>query len=74
MNTFKTKFIDVKLDQKEFSTTSVKAVKEIYASKFQIAKHNVKALDFRKCLNALRELQIPEPIYTMSPNGNIIES
>ncbi|MFT5602952.1 MAG: hypothetical protein ACI9N1_003214 [Flavobacteriales bacterium] len=56
MNTFKTKFIDVKLDQKEFSQTSVKAVKEIYASKFQIAKHNVKALDFRKCLSALKEL------------------
>mgnify|MGYP003649131023 CR=1 FL=1 len=41
----------------EFSPTSIKAVKEIYASKFQIAKHNVKALDFRKCLNALIELK-----------------
>ena len=59
MNTFKTKFTDVKLDQEDFSfsPTSIKAVKEIYASKFQIAKHNVKALDFRKCLNALIELK-----------------
>ena len=57
MNTFKTKFIDVKLDQKEFSPTSIKAIKEIYASKFGISKNNIKALDFRKCLEALRDIQ-----------------
>jgi hypothetical protein len=54
MITFKTKFIDVKLDQKEFSQTSVKAVKEIYATEFGIAKQNIKNLDFRICLTALK--------------------
>jgi|TARA_R110000803_G_scaffold181109_1_gene243498 hypothetical protein len=72
MNTFKTKFIDVKLDQKEFSQTSVKAVKEIYASKFQIAKHNVKALDFRKCLSALRELKNNKLTDTVLPTSDIV--
>jgi hypothetical protein len=68
MITFKTKFIDVKLDQKEFSPTSIRAVKEIYASKFQIAKHNINSLDFRKCLKALRDLKLGkfEPISTDS--------
>ena len=55
MITFKTKFIDVKLEQKEFSQTSIKAVKEIYASEFGVAKHNIKNLDFRICLDALKE-------------------
>ena len=72
MNTFKTKFIDVKLDQKEFSQTSVKAVKEIYASNFQIAKHNVKALDFRKCLSALRELKNNKLTDTVLPTSDIV--
>ena len=63
MNTFKTKFIDVKLDQKEFSQTSVK---------FQIAKHNVKALDFRKCLSALRELKNNKLTDTVLPTSDIV--
>ena len=52
---FKTKFKDVNVFQKEFSTTSVKAVKEIYAERYGVEKHNIKSLSFSKCLSKLRQ-------------------
>jgi len=54
---FVSRFKDVNLYQKTFSATSVKAIKEIYAEKFQIQKHNIKTLDFSKCINTLRKLK-----------------
>lgn len=54
---FVSRFKDVNLYQKSFSATSVKAVKEIYAEKMGIEKHNIKTLDFQKCVKALRELK-----------------
>ncbi len=73
-NKFVSRFKDVNLYQKGFSTTSVKAVKEIYAEKSGILKHNVKFLDFSKCLTELRKLKEKESesqIY-LSANGNMI--
>jgi hypothetical protein len=62
MSTIKTKFIDVKLDQETFSPTSIKAIKEIYASKFQISKYDVKELDHRLCVKALIKLKDEEVV------------
>lgn len=56
-NKFVSRFKDVNLYQKSFSATSVKAIKEIYAEKFNVEKQNIKSLDFSKCINALRELK-----------------
>lgn len=70
---FVSRFKDVNLYQKTFSETSVKAIKEIYAEKFQIQKHNIKTLDFSKCTNALRKLKEEaeeNQSYYISPNGN----
>jgi hypothetical protein len=72
---FVSRFKDVNLYQKSFSATSVKAIKEIYAEKFQIQKHNIKTLDFSKCTNALRKLKEDAEEaqeYYISPNGNKI--
>tara|TARA_R110002049_G_scaffold53852_3_gene150261 strand:- start:2777 stop:2971 length:195 start_codon:yes stop_codon:yes gene_type:complete len=54
---FKSRFKDVDLNQKSFSETSVKAVKEIFAEKTGMHKHNIKYLDFSKCLKGLRILK-----------------
>lgn len=54
---FVSRFKDVNLYQKSFSATSVKAVKEIYAEKMGLQKHNIKGLDFQNCVKALRELK-----------------
>jgi len=54
---FVSRFKDVNLYQKSFSATSVKAVKEIYAEKMGVEKHNIKTLDFHKCVTALRGLK-----------------
>jgi hypothetical protein len=54
---FVSRFKDVNLYQKSFSATSVKAVKEIYAEKMGVEKHNIKNLDFQKCVKVLRELK-----------------
>ena len=59
-NKFVSRFKDVNLYQKAFSETSVKAVKEIYAQKFGVLKHNVKFLDFSKCVTELRKLKVLE--------------
>jgi hypothetical protein len=75
---FKTRFIDVDLNQKEFSPTSVRAIKEIYATKNGLGAHEIKNLDFRVCKNFLtleKEKQTMISIMrSMSPNGNIINS
>jgi hypothetical protein len=54
---FVSRFKDVNLYQKSFSATSVKAVKEIFAEKMGVEKHNIKGLDFQKCLKGLRDLK-----------------
>ena len=59
-NKFVSRFKDVNLYQKAFSETSVKAIKEIYAQKFGVLKHNVKFLDFSKCKTELRKLKVLE--------------
>ena len=59
-NKFVSRFKDVNLYQKAFSETSVKAIKEIYAQKFGVLKHNVKFLDFSKCVTELRKLKEKE--------------
>tara|TARA_R110002074_G_scaffold327101_1_gene497581 strand:- start:1634 stop:1873 length:240 start_codon:yes stop_codon:yes gene_type:complete len=73
-NKFVSRFKDVNLYQKAFSTTSVKAIKEIYAEKFGILKHNVKFLDFSKCKAELRKLKEKEsePQIFLSANDNMI--
>ena len=50
---FKTRFIDVDLNQKQFSPTSIRAIKEIYATKNGLGAHEIKNLDFRVCKKAL---------------------
>jgi len=77
MAKFKTRFIDVNLFQDHFSPTSVRAVKEIFAAKNNVEKHNVKTLDFRKCLRSLildktRELSKDVHKQFLSSNGNVI--
>ena len=76
--TFKTRFLDVNLFQDSFSPTSVSAVKEIFAAKNNVLPHNVRNLDFRKCLRSLqidktRELyKKAKQSYFLSTNGNVI--
>ena len=72
MSEFKTRFVDVKLDQKSFSSTSVRAVKEIYATRNKVFTHNIKNLDFQVCLKFLRDEKERRGKITMSPNGNIL--
>jgi hypothetical protein len=54
---FKTKFKEVLLDQEKFGATSIRAIKEIYAVKFDIEEKDIRNLDFRECLKALKELE-----------------
>ncbi len=67
---FVSRFKDVNLYKRPFSLTSVRAIKEIYAEKLELSKHQVRGLDFQVCLNELRKRK--EQTFTMSPNGNII--
>ena len=64
---FKTKFKEVLLSQKNFSSTSVRAIKEIYAEQNGVEQKDIKALDFKKCLAFLQAQE-----GAMSPNGNVI--
>jgi len=71
-STFKTRFIDVNLQQKAFSPTSVRAIKEIFAAKNGVLPHNIKSLDFQKCRKALIIDKARSFEKFMSANGNII--
>ena len=71
-NKFVSRFKDVNLYQKGFSLTSIKAVREIYAEKFGVLKHNVKFLDFSKCLTELRKLKELNAQESLSIDDNVI--
>jgi hypothetical protein len=71
-STFKTRFIDVNLQQETYSPTSVRAIKEIFASKNGVLPHNIKSLDFQKCRKALIIDKARNFEKVMSANGNII--
>ena len=71
-NKFVSRFKDVNLYQKGFSLTSIKAVREIYAEKFGVLKHNVKFLVFSKCLTELRKLKELNSQESLSIDDNVI--
>ena len=62
-NKFVSRFKDVNLYKRPFSQTSVRAVKEIYAEKLELEKHEVRSLDFQVCLTELIRLK-------QNTNGN----
>ena len=54
---FVSRFKDVNLYKRPFSSTSVRAIKEIYAEKFGLPKQDVMGLNFQVCLDKLREIK-----------------
>jgi len=54
---FVSRFKDVNLYKRPFSSTSVRAIKEIYAEKFGLSKLDVRGLDFQVCLDKLRKIK-----------------
>lgn len=56
------KFLAVDVWQTKFSSISVRAVKDVYSTKFRVESYNMKKYSFSKCINALRKLEDPEYI------------
>ena len=54
---FVSRFKDVNLYKRPFSTISVRAIKEIYAEKFGLSKQDIGGLDFQVCLDKLRKIR-----------------
>ena len=54
---FVSRFKDVNLYKRPFSSTSVKAIKEIYAERFGLSRQDVRCLDFQVCLDKLRKIK-----------------
>ena len=53
------KFLAVDVWRSHFGPTSVRAVYDVYSTKFRVEIHNIKDYSFSHCVNALRKLENP---------------
>lgn len=63
------KFTDVDVWQKEFGSISVRAVFDVFSTKFKVETHNMKNYSFSDCVNALRKLEDPDYIAPSYSSG-----
>lgn len=55
-------FLAVDVWQQTFSSISVRAIKDVYSTKFKVEPYNMKNYSLSHCINALRKLEDPEYI------------
>lgn len=53
------KFLQVDVWKKEFGPVAVRAVYEVFQTKFKIESHNMKKYKFNVCVDQLRALEDP---------------
>lgn len=56
------RMIEVNVWRKEFSDLSVSAILKIYATKFNVERHNMHKHSFSHCVDTLRKLEDPDYI------------
>ena len=53
------KFIEVNVWRNQFGPTSVRAIYDVFSTKFKIETHNMRNYSFSDCVNALRRSEDP---------------
>lgn len=60
------KFLEVDVWKKEFGPVAVRAVYEVFQTKFNVERHNMKKYSFSHCVDELRALE--DPTYVRPQN------